>query len=50
MLIKALNLGSVSATKKAWEKDLNLASHEDEWGVICKNIKIMLRDARVRLI
>lgn len=41
MLIQALNIGSISATIKAWGKDLNLAFHE---------MSGVLRDVRVRLI
>lgn len=50
MMIQNLGNGALSALKKAWERDVNLKLDVEEWDRICKNIKIMSRDARVGFI
>ena len=50
MMIQTLGDGAISALKKTWERDLNLTLNDEDWDRICKNVKVMSRDARVRLI
>ncbi len=50
MMMQTLGNGPIIALQKAWERDLNLAFSDEEWNRICKNVKVVSRDARVRLI
>lgn len=50
MLIQTLGNGPIAALQKTWERDLNLTFSDEDWNGICKNIKGVSRDARVRLI
>lgn len=49
MLINNQDNGAISALKTIWEKDLNLSWEAEEWENIFKNIKLMSRDAKIRL-
>ena len=50
MLIQTLGNGPIAALQKTWERDLNLTFSDEDWNRICRNIKVVSRDARVRLI
>ena len=39
-----------TAFKKTWERNLSITLDDEEWDRICRNIKTMSRDVRVRLI
>lgn len=46
----SIGRGPIAALQKTWEGDLNLTFSDEDWNGICKNIKAVSRDARVRLI
>lgn len=50
MMIQTLGNGPISALQKTWERDLNLTFSDEEWNRICRSVKVVSRDARVRLI
>lgn len=50
LLIQDLGNEAMTGLKLTWERDLNLTLDDKEWERICKNIKALSRDARVRLI
>lgn len=49
-MIRSVGDGALQALKLTWERDLSLTLEDDEWDMICKNIRAVSRDARVRLI
>lgn len=46
MRIQSPGNGALSASRKTWERDLNLTLDDEEWDRVRKNIQTMLREAK----